>query len=158
VGEALPALAKVNDWLSVFAYSDMGTTSEFKMLSDGSAREEEICPISDELLGALYRTDRHGLSELVSTVAPNIRAVLALFCYPRSHLHTMGLAIAATCEEDDLVRSGGKVGAVLFARSREAPQPVPVASHAARRITLATGPLRQMVPFDEDLDEASLTA
>jgi hypothetical protein len=127
------------------------------MISDLGAREEEICPVSDDLLGVLYRSDKHGLAELVATVAPDIRALLALFCYPRSHLHMLGLAIAATCEEDDLVRSGGRVGGVLYARSREAPQLEPVPSHATerRRITLATGQLRQMIPIDDELDEAS---
>ena len=127
------------------------------MISDPGAREEEICPVSDDLLGALYRSDKQGIAELVATVAPNVRVLLALFCYPRSHLNTMGLAIAATCEEDDLVRRGGRVGAVLYARSREAPQLGSVPSHAAerRRITLATGPLRKMISLDDELDEAS---
>jgi hypothetical protein len=125
------------------------------MISDLRAREEEICPVSDDLLGLLYRSDNRGLAELVATVAPNVRALLALFCYPRSHLHTMGLAIAATCDEDDLVRSGGRVGSVLYARSREVPhlQSTPSPAAGRRRITLATGPLRQMIPFDDVLDE-----
>jgi hypothetical protein len=127
------------------------------MMSNPGARAEEICPVSDDLLGALYRSDKQGIAELVATVAPNVRAMLALFCYPRSHLHTMGLAIAATCEEDDLLRCGGRVGAVLYARSREARQLGPVPSHAAerRRITLATGPIRQMIPLDDEPDETS---
>ena len=125
------------------------------MMSDPATRQEEICPVSDDLLGVLYRADKQGIAELVATVAPNIRAQLALFCYPRSHLHAKGLAIAATCEEDDLVRCGGRVGAVLYARSREAPQLESAPSHAAerRRITLATGPLRQIVPWDDKLDD-----
>jgi hypothetical protein len=127
------------------------------MISDPRAREEEICPVSDDLLGLLYRSDNRGLAELVATVAPDVRAMLALFCYPRSHLHAMALAIAATCEEDDLVRSGGRVGSVLYAKSRKAPQleSTPSPSAERRRITLATGTLRQMVPFDDELDEAA---
>jgi hypothetical protein len=81
--------------------------------------------------------------------------MLALFCYHRSHLHSLGLAIAASCDEDDLVRLGGRVGATLFARSREAPQPQPLASHHAnrRKITLASGLLRSMPPLDDEPDE-----
>src|SRR5262249_13190529 len=127
------------------------------MASHAGGREEEICPVDDDMLGVLYRLDKQGIAELVATMAPDIRVLLALFCYPRSHLRTMGLAIAATCEEDDLVRCGGRAGAVLYARSREASQLGSVPSHAAerRRITLATGPLRQMFPLDDELDEAS---
>jgi hypothetical protein len=43
------------------------------------------------------------VSDLVASVAPDIRALLALYCYRRSHLHTRGVAIAASCDQDDLV-------------------------------------------------------
>ena len=81
--------------------------------------------------------------------------MLALFCYHRSHLHSMGLAVAATCDEDDLVQVGGRVGANLFLRSREAPQPQPLASYHAnrRKITLASGTLRNMTPINDELDD-----
>jgi hypothetical protein len=81
--------------------------------------------------------------------------MLALFCYRRSHLHTLGLAIAASCHEDDLVRLGGRLGAALFARSREAPQPQPVESHFTnrRKVTLATGQRRTMPPIDNEPDD-----
>ncbi len=64
-------------------------------------------------------------------------------------------AIAASCDQDDLVRWGGHVGAFLFARSREAPPPASVASvfGTRRTITLATGPLRKMLPIDDEPDE-----
>jgi len=134
----------------------MGSTRpEIAMLSDRRASEDEVCPVRDELLGELYRANTLGLSDLVAAVAPDIRALLALFCYRRSHLHMMGLSIAASCEEDDLVRSGGNVGAVLFARSREPLPTSPVVPrHGNRRkITLATGPLRKMVPIDDEVSE-----
>jgi hypothetical protein len=146
----------VNDWLLLYsAYSNRGNIG-VEMILSPSARDDEICPVSDDLLGLLYRAESEGMAVLVATVAPEVRALLALFCYPRSHLHAMGLAIAATCEEDDLVRSGGRIGSVLYARSRELSQPDAVLTPAAerRRITLSTGPLRQVVPFDDELDEA----
>lgn len=81
--------------------------------------EEDLCPIGDELFGELYRRSKQGLPLLVGTMPPDTRAMLALFCYRRSHLHEMGLAIAVSCDEDDLVWSGGRGGAALFAKSRE---------------------------------------
>jgi hypothetical protein len=88
------------------------------MLSDKHAAADEVCPISDELLGELYRASRVGLPVLGAAVPPDVRASLAIFCYRRSHLHEVGLAIAATCDEEDLVKLGGMARAALFARSR----------------------------------------
>src|SRR5437870_1143230 len=125
------------------------------MLPHRQMSEDEVCPVRDELLGELYHADENCISDLVAIVAPDIRAHLALYCYRRSHLHTRGLAIAASCDEDDLVRSGGHVGAFLFARSREAPGPAPIASAfiTRRTVTLATGPLRKMLPIDDEPDQ-----
>ena len=125
------------------------------MLADRHTLEDDVCPVSDEMLGELYNASKLGLPVLVATVASDIRAMLALFCYRRSHLHAMGLAIAVSCDEDDLVRSGGRVGEALFARSREPPQPPPAASRYAnrRKVTLATGPLRMIDPIDDELYE-----
>jgi hypothetical protein len=125
------------------------------MLRDRRTPEEEACPVRDEFLGELYRASEDRVSDLVATVRPDIRALLALYCYGRSHLHTRGLAIAASCDQDDLVRSGGHVGALLFARSREAPSPAPIASAfmTRRTITLATGPLRKILPIDDESNE-----
>jgi hypothetical protein len=125
------------------------------MLANPLASEDEACPVGDELLGELYNASKLSLPVLVSTVPPNVRAMLALFCYRRSHLHTLGLVIAASCDEDDLVKWGGKLGAAIFAKSREAPQPESFESKYAtrRKITLATGPLRNMLPFDDEPDD-----
>ena len=62
---------------------------------------EDVCPVGDELLGDLYRSHERGLADLVATVAPDVRATLALFCYRRGHLHSMGVAIAASCSEEE---------------------------------------------------------
>src|ERR1700681_1966692 len=117
--------------------------------------DDDICPVHDELLGELYSANKLGLPTLVATVPPTVRATLALFCYHRSHLHSLGLAIAASCDEDDLVRYGGRVGATLFTRPREAPQPQPLTSHHAnrRKITLASGLLRNMPALDDATDD-----
>ena len=125
------------------------------MLADGFVPEGDTCPVSDELLGELYSTSKLGLPVPMATVAPGVRAMLALFCYRRSHLHVLGLAIAASCDEDDLVQSGGRAGALLFVRSREEPQPQLVESRYAnrRKVTLATGQLRTMLPIDSEADD-----
>ena len=84
--------------------------------------EDSPCPVPDEILGEMYRASAHGLDELIATVSPTARALLAVYCYRRAHLASIGLAIAATCDKDDLSSFGGNAGAVLFERSREAPQ------------------------------------
>lgn len=113
---------------------------------------EESCPIADQMLGEIYRSSEHGLNELIATVAPTARAVLAVYCYRRAHLASIGLAIAATCEKDDLNFAGGNLGAMLFERSREASQPALIEAHpnGRRKVTLPTGPLRPLSPRDEE--------
>jgi len=54
---------------------------------------DDICPVRDELLGELYRANDLFVPGFVYTLAPDIRALLALFCYRRRHLHSVGLAI-----------------------------------------------------------------
>jgi hypothetical protein len=122
----------------------------------GDAGYEDVCPVREELLGELYRANKHGLPVLVATVPPQLRAMLALFCYRRSHLHSLGLAIAASCEEDDLVRLGGRVGMTLATRSREEQPPALAPSNAKRKITLATGLLRTMAPLEDEPDDGDL--
>lgn len=116
--------------------------------------EDDPCPVTDQTLGEMYRASPHGLNELIATVSPALRALLAVYCYRRAHLASIGLAIAATCEEDELASVGGNVGAVLFERSRGAPKAfsidVPVTGR--RKISLATEPLRQLSPIDYDED------
>jgi hypothetical protein len=122
--------------------------------------EDEPCPVADEMLGKMYRASAHGLNELIATVSPAARALLAVYCYRRAHLASIGLAIAATCEKDDLASSGGKAGAILFERSREATQSLSFDAHATgrRKITLATGPLRQLRPIVDEEDSLSTSA
>ncbi|MBY0381898.1 MAG: hypothetical protein K2W78_08280 [Xanthobacteraceae bacterium] len=123
------------------------------MPSSRVAINEDACPVGDDLLGTLYRTHEHGLAALVETVSPDVRAMLALFCYRRSHLHSLSLAIAATCDKRDLMEQGGIAGETLFAASREAPAG-PVAGQSGRRgITLSTAPLSTVPPMMDVDDE-----
>lgn len=113
--------------------------------------DEVPCPVGDEMLGKMYRATAHGLDELIATVSPAARALLAIYCFRRAHLASIALAIAATCEKDDLTARGGNVGAALFERSREAPLPSLPASrvNGRRKISVAGGPPR--IIFGEQL-------
>jgi hypothetical protein len=125
------------------------------MVSARSELADDVCPVRDELLGELYRANDLFVPGFVYTLAPDIRALLALFCYRRSHLHSIGLAIAASCDKDSLVWAGGSVGAFVFACSREAsPREVQSARADRRKITLATGVLRMFADDDDMALEA----
>ena len=122
--------------------------------------ENDFCPVRDELLGEMYRASEHGLPQLVANVSPEVRAMLALFCYRRSHLHSLALSIAASCSERDLVNFGGRVGSTLYALSREAPnsRPAPSLSYGSKKpITLSTKPLSTFAPVDDELDDEDVT-
>ncbi len=81
--------------------------------------DDEPCPVSDHALAELYNAKEDTLVTLLDAIEPEIKPALAFFCYRRAHLQTVGLAIAARCEESELVSFGGRAGTVLFARSRE---------------------------------------
>jgi hypothetical protein len=126
------------------------------MFSSRDAFENDSCPVRDELLGEMYRASEHGLPRLVESVSSDVRAMLALFCYRRSHLHPLALAIAASCEERDLIHFGGRVGSTLYALSRQAPETrgAPSSLYGNRKpITLSTKPLSTFAPVVDDLDD-----
>jgi hypothetical protein len=126
------------------------------MISSRDAYDSDTCPVRDELLGEMYRASEHGLPMLVESVSPQVRAMLALFCYRRSHLYALSLSIASSCTERDLVNIGGRVGSTLYALSREAPtsRAAPSTSYGGRKpITLSTKPLSTFAPLDDELDE-----
>jgi hypothetical protein len=125
------------------------------MFSSRDAFENDFCPVRDELLGEMYRASEHGLPKLVESVSPEVRAMLALFCYRRSHLHQLALAIAASCTERELVEAGGRVGSTLHALSREpaARASASTASGGRKPITLSTKPLSTFKPLEDDFDD-----
>jgi hypothetical protein len=125
------------------------------MFSSRDAFENDFCPVRDELLGEMYRASEHGLPQLVATVSPDVRAMLALFCYRRSHLYALALTIAASCSEQHLVQVGGRVGSTLYALSREpAARAAPSSSYGNRKpITLSTKPLSAVTPIEDEPDD-----
>jgi hypothetical protein len=124
------------------------------MFSSRDAYESDFCPVRDELLGEMYRASESGLPSLVESVAPEARARLALFCYRRSHLHSLAVAIATSCSERELVENGGRVGATLYALSRAgASKSTPSQSSGRKPITLSTKPLAVLAPLEDELDD-----
>jgi hypothetical protein len=126
------------------------------MISNREAYDSDSCPVRDELLGEMYRANEHGLARLVETVSSDARAMLALFCYRRSHLYSLALSIAASCTERELIHFGGRVGSTLYALSRQNPasrSPVSSSYSSRKPITLSTKPLSTFVPIDEELDD-----
>ncbi|MFB9267211.1 hypothetical protein ACFFWD_29305 [Bradyrhizobium erythrophlei] len=126
------------------------------MFSSRDAFENDACPVGDEMLGQMYRANPNGLSLLVANVSPDVRAMLALFCYRRSHLHALALAIATSCTERELMHFGGRVGSTLYALSRE-PARATSSSHGRKPITLSTKPLSTLPPMVDELDDEDLT-
>jgi hypothetical protein len=136
---------------------------DMQMFSSREAFENDFCPVRDELLGELYRANQNGLPQLVESVSSEVRAMLALFCYRRSHLYSLALAIAASCSERELIQLGGRVGSTLYTLSRDQPamRSVPSSSYGNRKpITLSTKPLSTFSPiedeFDDDFAEAAI--
>jgi hypothetical protein len=125
------------------------------MFSSREAFENDFCPVRDELLGEMYRANENGLPRLVESVSAEVRAMLALFCYRRSHLHSLALSIAASCSERDLIQLGGRVGSTLYALSREpAARAAPSSAYGHRKpITLSTKPLSTFSPLEDELDD-----
>ena len=133
------------------------------MFSSRDAYDDEFCPVPDQLLGEMYRASEQGLPGLVESVSPQVRAMLALFCYRRSHLYSLGLAIATSCSEHDLIQFGGRVGATLYVLSRAVPsaRTASASSHGGKKpITLSTKPWSTMTPIEDEFDEdlAAVTA
>jgi hypothetical protein len=116
--------------------------------------DSDPCPVPDSKLGELYRASKAGLPELIATVTPDVRAALAMYCYRRGHLKSIGLAIASTCDSYDLETVGGTAGAALYARSRETTPALAAPSPyvARQKITLASGSLRKSLPIDEEVE------
>jgi hypothetical protein len=118
--------------------------------------------VPDDLIGRLYRASESTVFDLLPELSLQDRAYLAMFCYRKSHLHRIGLAIAATCDENVLVQTWGTaLGQTLYAQSREAPPtPARQPGHHRSKITLATLTGAHPAAFgdeDEAEDAASFT-
>jgi hypothetical protein len=91
-------------------------------------------------LDRLYGAALSQVSDIVANLQESERAKLAVFCYGRAHLNTIGLAVAAHCTLDHLVAASGSsvAGRTLHAQSRELPAPAPKTYASRRSVTLAS--------------------
>jgi hypothetical protein len=95
--------------------------------------------VPSEIVGRLLRAGEHEAAAVVAELSPRQRAHLAVFCYARTHLHRIGLAIAATCDQLSLMNASASnaAGHTLYAQSRDRSQPLERAVSWRRPITLA---------------------
>ncbi len=117
--------------------------------------DDQVVP--EDLIGRLYRASESTVFDLLPELSLQDRAYLAMFCYRKSHLHRIGLAIAATCDENVLVATWGTaLGQTLYAQSREAPPaPQRAPGHHRSKITLATLTGAPWVAAGDEEDEAT---
>jgi hypothetical protein len=108
--------------------------------------------VPDDLIGRLYSANESAVFDMLPELSPQDRAYLAMFCYRKSHLHNIGLAIAATCDEIALISTWGTaLGQTLYAQSREKP-PAPLRAPGPHRpkVTLASLGGSPFTPLDDD--------
>jgi hypothetical protein len=123
--------------------------------------------LSDELVGRIYRAGPKRAGEEVAALTAAERATLAAFCYARTHLHEIGLAIAALCELRELLDAAGSAGSVLYTQSRShAAAAEAEAAPVTRKRAISLARFAPMRPFtviegglaDADADEADAEA
>lgn len=82
--------------------------------------------VPEELTARLYQATETSVGDVVAGLSLAQRANLAMFCYHKSHLHRIGLKIAATCDKASLIAAWGtRLGQALFEQAH-APELVPV--------------------------------
>jgi len=104
-------------------------------------------------LNRLYGAATETVREITADLTESERAQLAVFCYGRAHLNTIGLAIATTCTLEHLTAAAhsGTAGRTIFSQSRDrlalAEKPLPgrrvpisLATSASRRFAVAAEP------------------
>ena len=116
--------------------------------------DDQLVP--DDLIARLYSANERAVFDMLPELSLQDRAYLAMFCYRKSHLHRIGLAIAATCDETALVATWGTaLGQTLYAQSREKPAaPLRAPGPHRAKITLASLGANPFAPLDDaDADE-----
>jgi hypothetical protein len=114
--------------------------------------DDQVVP--EELVGRLYGATQGAIMDMLDQFSPSDRANLAMYCYRKSHLHEIGLQIAATCDQATLEKTWGTaLGKVLYLQSRERPVGPPKVTSARSKITLARSAGVDFVAADLSDDE-----
>jgi hypothetical protein len=90
------------------------------MVDSSNRLPDDGTSVFDELIARLHYATEDRALDLVAGFTADERARLAMFCYRKSHLRRIGLAIAATCDLNSLVQERGVIlGRAVFAQCRE---------------------------------------
>jgi hypothetical protein len=127
--------------------------------SPSAPQLEDDTFVPEELIGRLHRATETTVVDLLDRFTTQERANLAMFCYHKTHLHRIGLVIAATCDRASLVQQLGTVlGQALYAQSRDiAAASNPVRVHHRPKVTLAQSAGDRWPPL-VDIEDAPLQA
>jgi hypothetical protein len=126
--------------------------------------DEDVVP--EKLITSLYSAGEDNALRLSANLTPNQRALIAAYCYRRSHLHRLGLVIAGTCDQATLTRvMGASLGSMVFVQSRERHLGNAGASGSRAKVTLARSPghaspvvaVNTNQPDDDDTDAVDVT-
>lgn len=78
----------------------------------------EGCPVAAEFLSTLLRLTLSDVAERSGDLPDEERGRLAVYCYRRSHLRRLGLAIASKCSKRRLVEEAGHAGELIHTQAR----------------------------------------
>ena len=110
-------------------------------IATAPANDRDDYAAMSDALSWLYRAAASTAADAVAALSASERARLAVYCYGRAHLNTIGLAIAAQCDVDQLIAASHSptVGRTLFEQSRDASLRIEKPAYGRRvTITLAT--------------------
>ncbi|KAB0678101.1 hypothetical protein [Aureimonas leprariae] len=99
---------------------------------------EPTSPVPLDVLSLLMRSEEARVAEIVRQLSGGQRAALAVYCFARAHMRSLGLQIARHCEGRTLVAVGGPMGQTMAdqVESGEAFDVGPY-QHGKRKVTLA---------------------
>ena len=126
------------------------------MFSSRDAFENDFCPVRDELLGEMYRANENGLPNWWRASLPRSGPCWRCSAIAEAICTRWRSAIAASCNERELILFGGRVGSDplrAFPRSAGGALGVVIAYGHRKPITLSTKPLSTFSPIEDELDD-----